>query len=297
MNLRQLEAFRAVRTTGSTTRAADRMGLTQSSVSRLIIQLEEHIGYQLFDRQGGRMKLTPEGQEFYAVAENVFGNLDRIEQMAKNLRQRSANWLRIAAMPAIGTCMLPKAVKEFLDAFPNSRLTIDLKSRADLQHAIAVGEYDLGLVTLPVTDDELDVSPLCTVEAVCIVPCGHRLANSEAVSFSDLADERLISISSNTLLRFLIENALNEANVALKTVCEAESTMLVGNLVAEGAGVAIVHSAVAKHFANRLAVLKLSPCLELKYGVIQRKGLTQRALAQQFIEMLGQILETETSAA
>jgi DNA-binding transcriptional LysR family regulator len=68
MKLRQLEAMRAVLARGTTTHAGELIGLTQSAVSRLIKQLEDELGFKLFDRRHGRLLITPEGQNFYAVA-------------------------------------------------------------------------------------------------------------------------------------------------------------------------------------------------------------------------------------
>lgn len=286
MNLRQLEAFRAARETGSTTRAAQRIGLTQSTVSRLIRQLEDHVGYRLFDRGGDGLTLTPAGLDVYEVAERIMGEVERIEQMARNVRQRGTATIRLAAMPAIGTCMMPTPIRRFLDANPAAHLKVELKSRAEVQAAVREGRCDVGLVTLPLSDEGLTVAPLCEVETVCILPRGHRLADQPQVNLSDLAEERLISISTQTILRYRIEDALNAAGLALNSICEAESTILVGNLVAEGAGVAIVHRVVAEHLGDRVVARPLSPTITLGYGIIERRGVARRELTQRFVDIV-----------
>ena len=78
MKLRQLEAMRAVLARGTTTHAAETIGLTQSAISRLITQLEDEVGLRLFDRRQGRLQITPEGQHFYAIAEKVLAGVDQI---------------------------------------------------------------------------------------------------------------------------------------------------------------------------------------------------------------------------
>lgn len=290
VNLRQLEAFRAVRETGSTTRAAQRMCLTQSTVSRLVLQLEEHVGYRLFDRDGGSLTLTPAGLDVYEVAERIMGEVERIERMARNVRQRSTRTIRLSAMPAIGTCMMPKPIRAFLDAHPTAHVTVELKTRAEVQLAVREGRCDLGLVTLPLSDDGLTIEPLCEVETVCILPPGHPLAARAAIALADLAGERLISISTHTILRYRIEDALNAAGVTLSSVCEAESTILVANLVAEGAGVAVVHRAVAEHLGSRVVARPLTPKITLGYGTIERAGIARRALVGHFVDTLRETL-------
>ena len=178
MNFRQLEAFRAVRDTGSTTLAAGRIGVTQSTISRLILQLEDDIGYQLFDRQGAGLTLTPEGLDFSEIAERILAEIERINLMSRNIRQLSTRTVRIASMPAIGTCMTPGPLRKFLDDNPNVHLKVDLKPRSEVQSLVINGKCDLGLVTLPLSDDGLMIEPLCEEETVCVLPPGHHLESA-----------------------------------------------------------------------------------------------------------------------
>ena len=78
MKLRQLEALRAVVASGTTTQAADLLGLTQSAISRLITQLETELGLNIFDRRHGRLRITPEGQLFYDVVKKLLSGVDQI---------------------------------------------------------------------------------------------------------------------------------------------------------------------------------------------------------------------------
>lgn len=286
MNFRQLEAFCAVRDTGSTTLAASRLNVTQSTISRLILQLEEQIGYQLFDRQGSGLTLTPEGLDLSEIAERIMGEVERIEQMSRNIRQQSTRVLRVAAMPAIGTCMMPHVLRHFLDDVPNVHVKIELKPRPDVQALVINGKCDIGLVTLPLLDDSLRVEQLCQEEAVCIVPKGHRLVDQEKIALSDLEGERLISIGTHTILRYRLEEALSAAGIQLGSACEADSTILVANLVAARAGVGIVHRVVADMFADKLVARPLADPITLSYGIIQRRGSPTRPLTERLIASL-----------
>jgi len=286
MNFRQLEAFRAVRDTGSTTLAADRIGVTQSTASRLILQLEEDIGYQLFDRQGAGLTLTPEGLDFSEIAERILAEIERINLMSRNIRQLSTRTVRIAAMPAIGTCMTPEPLRRFLDENPNVHLKVDLKPRSEVQSLVINGKCDLGLVTLPLSDDGLHIEPLCQEETVCVLPPGHRLEDRHQITFEDLADERLISIATHTILRYRLEEALSSAGVRLSSVCETDSTVLVANLVAANAGVAIIHKVVADMLKDRLIIRPLATPIQLSYGIIQRRGSPPRVLTERLVACL-----------
>ncbi len=286
MKIRQLNALRAVRATGSTTLAAVKLGLTQSAVSRLVRQLEDYMGFQIFDRNGGRFTITPEGLELLEISNRILGDVDQIESMAQNIRKRGTNNLRIAAMQAIGTVMLPPVIKAFCENYPNVNVSIDLRSRQDVQHLVKSDAYDLGLVTLPVADDGLRVEPICEIEIRCIVSKDHRFADREEIDITELVDENLISISADTLLRFKTEELFSSAGINIRSKCEAQSTVMVANLVEEGVGVAVVHAPIAHKFAHSVSVLKIRPSFKLTYGVIQRKSAADRMTSESFKNIL-----------
>jgi len=141
-------------------------------------------------------------------------------------------------------------------------------------------------VTLPLSDDGLHIEPLCQEETVCVLPPGHRLEDRQQITFEDLADERLISIATHTILRYRLEEALSSAGVRLSSVCETDSTVLVANLVAANAGVAIIHKVVADMLKDRLIIRPLATPIQLSYGIIQRRGSPPRVLTERLVACL-----------
>lgn len=103
MKLRQPEAMRAVVARATTTHAADVLGLTQSAVSRLIMQLEAELGVSLFERRHGRLLLTPEGQHVFDVAQRVLDGVDQLTATARDVRTLRSGALRFISMPALAT--------------------------------------------------------------------------------------------------------------------------------------------------------------------------------------------------
>ncbi len=286
MKIRQLEAMRAVVTTGTTTQAAEVMGMTQSAVSRLISQLEEGLGFALFDRHRGRLAITPEGQEFFSVAERILDEIDQIRETAINIRAHNASTLRIVAMPAIGTCMLPKPL-QLLQA-ENKRLNVivHLKNRSELQHAVADRQYDFGLATLPIVQQGLSVEPLCRVRSVLIMPKGHRLADKRTINADDLDGERFVSLSADTVMRYRTEELFTRLKIKRQVVAEAQSTILMGNLVELGIGVAVVHPFVADHFVGKVEVRPFEPAIEISYGLVFPEGSRRLRVVDSFADKM-----------
>lgn len=288
MKLRQLEAVRAVVAAGTTTQAANIMGLTQSAVSRLVSQLEDDLGFSLFDRHRGRLSITPEGREFYAVAERILSEVDQIRETAVKIRTHGAGALRIVAMPAIGTCMLPKPLSLLAEEHKRLNVIVHLKSRGDLQHAVAEGQYDFGLATLPLDQQGLIVEPLCRVRAVAILPPQHRLVQKDVINAEDFDGESFVCLSADTVLRYRIEEMFSRLGIERRRAIEAGSTILMGNLVETGLGVAVIHPFVAEHFRGRVEIRPFEPVTEVSYGLVFPRGSRRLRIVDEFAEKMRQ---------
>jgi DNA-binding transcriptional LysR family regulator len=284
MKLRQLEAMRALISTGTTTQAAEVMGISQSAISRLIGQLEDALGFTLFDRHRGRLTITPEGREFFGLAEGILTQVDQIHETASNIRAHGTGTLRIVAMPAIGTCMLPQPLKMLREDYNNLNIIVHLKGRSELQQAVAERRYDIGLATLPIVQQGLTVEPLCTVRSVLIMPNDHRLAAKTVVHAEDLEGESLVSLSSDTVMRYRTEELLTKMKIDCQSAIEAQSTILLGNLVKIGLGVAVAHPFVADHFRGQLQIRPFEPAIDISYGLIFAEGARRLRVTDRFSE-------------
>jgi len=130
----KLRVFHAVAEAGSFTHAGDRLGISQSSVSRQIMSLEEGLGTPLFHRHPRGLKLTEQGEALFNVARDVFAKLTMAENMVAEARERPKGPLRITTTVAFGSIWLTERLREFIDTYPEIS------------------------VSLIVTEEELDVS-------------------------------------------------------------------------------------------------------------------------------------------
>ena len=284
MKIRQLEAMRALIATGTTTQAAEVMGISQSAISRLIGQLEDTLGFTLFDRHRGRLTITPEGREFFGMAEGILDQVDQIQETASNIRAHGTGTLRVVAMPAIGTCMLPQPLKMLREEYNNLNIIVHLKGRSELQQAVAERRYDIGLATLPIVQQGLTVEPLCTVRSVIIMPNDHRLAAKSVVHAEDLEGESLVSLSTDTVMRYRTEEMLTKLKIHCQSAIEAQSTILLGNLVKIGLGIAVAHPFVADHFRGQLQIRPFEPAIDISYGLIFAEGARRLRVTDRFSE-------------
>src|SRR5436190_23209884 len=137
MNIRQLEAFRAIMVARSTIGAAELLNMSQPAVSRLLSQLEASLKLTLFDRSSGRLVPTQEALLLYAEVERTFISVDRIRVMARDIRSADAGSLHIGAFPLLALGFLPDVIRQFNEIHPPTRVTLHVQLSAKVEELAA----------------------------------------------------------------------------------------------------------------------------------------------------------------
>ncbi|MGO8910631.1 MAG: LysR substrate-binding domain-containing protein [Bradyrhizobium sp.] len=253
LNPRQVEAFRAVMTTGSVTSAATMMHVTQPAVSRLIRDLEASLKLALFERRGNRLEPTAEAGHLFAEVERTFVGLSRISQFAEELRVRRAGSLRIAGMPAVTCGFLSRLVGRFIARRPEVAVTLHGLPSHLIADGVAAGRYDFGIAEASVERPGLLVETL-PIKAVAAVPQDDPLARRQILGPKDFEDRSFVSLGQATLFRSRIDATL--AGVRRRQLIETQLTEIACILVAERAGVSLVDPLSASEFAGRGVVFR-----------------------------------------
>ena len=149
MNLKKLIAFRAVLESNSITGAADKIGLTQSGVSRLITSLEQELDFPLFNRIKGRIQVTSRGESFFQEIEPLLSGIDQIPNLARQVKQHQYSRLRIITLNSLAHSLVPMALNKFCQKHPHANVSITIKSRRELLHWERGEHFDVGLASLP----------------------------------------------------------------------------------------------------------------------------------------------------
>lgn len=141
MNFRQLEIYKAVMVSGSASRASELLNITQPAVSRSIADLEHATGFALFDRVRGRLVATPEGQLFFKDVSTSFIGLDRLRAAAARIRDFGSGSIRIASLAALGSTLVPRAIKAFREKHPKVAITLQIQLSSAVRDLVANGEF------------------------------------------------------------------------------------------------------------------------------------------------------------
>src|SRR5687768_14226010 len=132
-------------TSGSASRASELLGVTQPAISRSVADLEAAVGFSLFDRVRGRLVPTPEGQMFFRDVNASFAGLDRLRSAAARIRDFGSGGIRIASLAALGSTLVPRAIRAFREAHPQIAITLQIASSSAVRHLVAHQQFDIGL--------------------------------------------------------------------------------------------------------------------------------------------------------
>jgi DNA-binding transcriptional LysR family regulator len=283
LNLRHLEAFRAVMLAGTVVGAARLLNLTQPGISRTIGLLELRLGYALFERRGRRLVPTPEAEALHREIEQVYSGIERIAQVAQDIRFQRAGALRVATLPALAQWLVPQAIARFLGTRPKVTVFVQSLPSRQIAALVSTRQFDVGVVELPLSHPAIEIDPLEPVRSMAVLPAAHRLARKKQISLRDLAGERMILLSQHSYVRYQIDDAFSNAGVAPEVVVETPSSSIACAMVAAGAGVTLVSKWTAEPFAGPdIVVRPVKESLVSRYAIIYPKSTSVASLTQAF---------------
>ncbi len=286
MNAKQLGAFRAVMMSGSMSDASRMLYVSQPAVSRLIKDLEESLGFALFDRRNSRLYPTQGAHAFYREVERHYIGMDNLAQAADQIRMMRRGRLRIAAMPALASSIMPAILSRFLHSREDVSANFAPHLSVELANRVGAQKFDLGLAMLPVENKEISYGPCYQVNCQCIAPEGHRFEQKEVVAAGDLHREPFIPIGlENTILRFKIDDALRKSRAKPDERIETMLLPTAAQLVEQGLGVSIVDPFTAHAFADKNIVIRpFEPAVPFYFGFIVPVNQPISGLTQEFID-------------
>lgn len=241
MELHQLRYFVAVAETGSFTRAAEREGVTQPTLSEQVIRLESEghgVGRRLFDRLGRKVVLTDAGHELLGRAQAILAAVDEAERAVRDSSEGGR--LRVGAIPTIAPFLLPPTVCRFRKDHPSVQLQLKEDLTERLLADLLAGELDLAVMALPVRDDRLHVEKLFTEPLVMALPAGHRLVSKTEVRLVDVVDEPFILLDDMHCFGDQVLSLCRRGGLEPRVVCRGEQIATLLAMVAAGQGVSVV---------------------------------------------------------
>ena len=247
LQVAHLRTLQAIARHGSFSRAAQALNLTQPAVSMQVRHLEQALGLPLLERVGKRAFPTRAGQLLLSHAERALRELEAGVERVQQLRGVVAGRVRLGTSASISIYLLPPALRRFRARYPETEVVIVTGNATEITRAVVANTLDVGIVSLPVRDRELVVSPFFRDELVAIAPAewgassrgAPRSRRTKTVDAPTLARQPLILFEAGATLRRLIDGWFHRAGVAPRSPMELGNTEAIKKLVESGLGLSV----------------------------------------------------------
>jgi LysR family cyn operon transcriptional activator len=242
MNLRFLHTFIAVADNAGVGRAAARLNLTQSAVSRQIQALEDELGLRLFARIGRNVRLTSEGEDLLVRSRRLLLEADAFGQRASALKTGEVGVLRVGATPQVIENLLADFLSRYRKRHAGVEVHLVEEGGSRLPSRLERGDIDVAL--MPAGDDRYSGRLLYPMYVLAVLPQGHRLSRRALLDVTDLANEPLLRLSPSFASHGWFEAACQVAHIRPRVMAESVAPQTLIALARTGHGVAVLPSSV-----------------------------------------------------
>lgn len=292
MRLRHIEVFHAVYSTGSVTRAAEMLSVSQPSVSKVLAHAEQQLGYALFDRVRGKLVPTPEADQLFTHVVNVNDSVEHLRHLAENLRAAEQGSIRIAATPAFGIDLLPRAIASYRELHPDTVFLVETLHHDEIAVALQESRIDVGLAFDPEFIPGVARVTLAKASFVVVTPPDMNFSGRKSVSITDLDGLEFIGLDKRGPLGRLLSNHIESSGAELNHVANAETYQVAKALVAYGVGVTIIDEVTALSSGHEsIRLWPLEPEIRFRISALHLDKAPLSIVSQRFIEHLEQSLQ------
>jgi len=287
MDTHTLQAFVAVAETGSFSRAANQLFLTQSAISKRIAQLEEQLDSKLFDRIGRQINLTESGKALLPRANQILLQLDDAKRAISNLSGEVTGTLSLAASHHISLHRLPPVLRAFNQQYPKVKLDLRFEESEVAYEGVLKGDLELALITLAPSPDRNIQSETVWKDRLCYMAArSHPLASRDQVTLAELTEYHAILPDRNTFTRQLVEALFARHRLNLNVSMSTNYLDTIRMMVSIGLGWSLLPENL---IGNDLQVLPVSEdSVERELGIIYHRDRTLSNAARHLVEMLRQ---------
>src|SRR6266403_4732143 len=220
LDIRHLRYFLAVAEAGSFSRAADRLGISQPSVSQQMRDLEAGLRVPLFQRRGKRILLTPRGLIFQEHARAILHQLENFLQELNSEPGQLRGELHLGVIPVLNVPLVPHLLGSFTADHPAISIIVEEISSTEIETALEEGRMDVGLGFLTRHSPNLRYERLCNDEFALIVAQNHPWWKRRVIQFSELPQHRLLQLSDTFVMRRMTDQICLNHHVRPRTVAE-----------------------------------------------------------------------------
>ena len=285
VEIRHLRYFLAVAGAGSFSRAADRLGISQPSVSQQMRDLEAALRVSLFQRRGKRILLTPAGLIFQKHARAMLRQLENFLDELSSDSEQLHGALHLGIVPWLDVALVPQLLGLFVAKHPGVNLTVAEISSDDIETALEEGRLDVGLGFLTHHSPNLRYERLSSDEFALIVPADHPWWNRRMVRFSELDQQRLLQLPRSFVVRRMTDAICRSNQVRPRTVAEISAIETLLRSLAPLKAAALLPKVALRGTTDLKAIRLRGKSLPWEMGLLRLKDSSANSLVAAFTEL------------
>ncbi len=283
MNLQKYLSFVKTAECGSFTRAAELLNYSQSSISRMINDLEKEWKVSLLERSVGGVRLTSDGMKLLPYAKNVVAEFEKLQIEIDELNGLQSGLIRIGTFSSVATHWLPNIIKEFQKDYPNIDYELLLGDYTEIEEWILEGRVDCGFLRLP-THPELETVFLEQDNLMAIIPEDHHLADYEKFPVIALCDEPFMLLEKGAKAE--VSEIFEKYNLIPKVHFTTWDDYAIMSMVESGLGISILPQLILKRVPYKIIAKELDVPAYRDIGLALRNKKTASLAVKRFLDYL-----------
>ena len=292
-----IQAFVRVAELGGFYKAADKLNLSQTALTRRIQKLESYLGLRLLDRTTRSVALTAVGREFLPQAARLVEELSQSVDRLKDMSRWATGDVAIACVPSMAHQQLPAVIRAYAEKYPGNRVRLLDRNSAQVAEAVRNGEAELGIHIRMRAHPELIEQTLLHDPFVLFCRADHPASTLARITWNALRGIDLIAVSGSSGNRALLDHQLARHKIDLRGRCEVEHPSTAIALVSAGVGAAILPAATLLDgtYPDVRRVPLQEPVIRRAIGLIRRHNATLSPAAKAFHDLLTRQLSPAAS--
>ena len=237
--LHQLKVFEEVARSGSFTKAAEEMFLSQPTVSQQIKQLTKAVGIPLFEQIGKRIYLTDAGKEVLSACKDISEKMSQLEMTLADLKGLKQGNLRLAVITT-AKYFVPRLLGQFRHRYPGIKIALQVTNRKQVLDRLSENVDDLYILGQPPEGLDINLRPILENALVAIAPSDHPLAGEKNIPLQRLAQEPFIIREAGSGTRMAVEQFFAENRVEMNVEMEIGSNEAIKHAIVGGLGISVL---------------------------------------------------------
>lgn len=289
ITLRQLQAFIAVARSGSFSRTAQTLHVTQPALTLMIQKLERQLGVQLLERNTRGVHLSPSGREFLPAIQRLVGELESTVDNLRDATLPSGGTITVGCIPSAGALMLPGLMQRFARQYPRVRITVKdaMTETRGMIGMLRNGEIDLAMGPPSDEDSDIGFESYAEDRLVAALASGHRYGRRKALAWKDIAAEPIVAMSYHSHVRKLMDAAFSANGLSVRPHAEVSLVATAMGMARAGLAIAVLPEAAVRmcNMEGVAAVALHRPVMPRPIGFLYRSRSLLSPAAQAFLRV------------